>query len=491
MLPETSTRVLEENRETKEKLSNISQTISEMAKSYNEAAVSEVKEDEIKKQEEKCLQTFIEELKNNLEGLEQNILYEDLYDSENIQKDIYMCLLENEIMTEKELLNILEKNNCYILNSDESKENINEDIRKAMKSINSAYRVSNLSFIWKKKLEENKKNVSKQLEGVSKVISDLANNISESEDSFLEEKEKIKILLEQKQIDIKDMQIYQEKTGRYKVKVYTGTCENEDGTNCYMKKIGQCIEKILRHQMILQNQECGLRQNKDSCMYSFISQDEFRLQVGIAKSTKKGSPISGDTSLQTKLEDGKVLLAISDGMGSGPEARKSSKIAIKMLERLLISGFEKENSIKLINSAIFSNTDEDMYATLDVEIFDLYAGNVEFIKNAACPTYIKRQGGVQMLKTESLPAGIINDIEISTYDKDLEDGDIFVICSDGVIDSNKEFLNKELWVKYLLEDIETEDVQKIADIIINEAIDYDYGQEKDDMTVVVAKVKKR
>ena len=48
---------------------------------------------------------------------------------------------------------------------------------------------------------------------------------------------------------------------------------------------------------------------------------------------------------------GKYLLAISDGMGSGPEARKSSQIAIKMLERLLTSGFNKETSIELINNA--------------------------------------------------------------------------------------------------------------------------------------------
>ena len=70
-----------------------------------------------------------------------------------------------------------------------------------------------------------------------------------------------------------------------------------------------------------------------------------------------------------------------------------------------------------------------------------------------------------------------------------EDGDILVICSDGILESNKEYLNKELWIKYLLEDINTDDVQQIADILLKEAIDNDYGQEKDDMTVIVAKVK--
>ena len=69
-------------------------------------------------------------------------------------------------------------------------------------------------------------------------------------------------------------------------------------------------------------------------------QDKYNIQIGVAKTTKADSPISGDSNLQAKLEDGKYLLALSDGMGSGPEARKSSKIAIKMLERLLEAGCE-------------------------------------------------------------------------------------------------------------------------------------------------------
>lgn len=64
------------------------------------------------------------------------------------------------------------------------------------------------------------------------------------------------------------------------------------------------------------------------------------------------------------------------------------------------------------------------------------------------------------------------------------------MCSDGIIDSNSEYLNKELWIKYLLEKIQTDDVQKIADLLISEAIDNDHGKEKDDMTVIVAKVYK-
>ena len=494
LLPETTGRSLEENKETIYKLNNISETISEMAKSYKEAAATIVDDEELEKQEQYNKNIFVNELKNSLDGLEENIIYDDIYNDEDIQKDIYKCLLEKEIITKKDLLNIFALHNNYIVGSniDDNNKSLEKDLSRIIKSINYAYRISNLNFIWKKKVDESKKNVSTQLEGVSEAISNLAEEISPRQvEKFVAEKEKIKIFLKQKEIDIKDISIKQEGTGRYSVTLYTGVCENVDGTQCNIKKIAQILSKVLNSDMVLQKQECGLRLNKENCMYTYISKDKYGLQVGIAKSTKKGSPVSGDTSIQTKLDDGKYLLALSDGMGSGPEARKSSKIAIKMLERLLTSGFEKDTSIKLINSTLSANTEEDMYATLDIQILDLYSGNIEFIKNGACPTYIKRDNEVQILKSESLPTGILEDIDLEVYDKDLEDGDIIVMCSDGILDSNTEYLNKELWVKYLLEDIQTDDVQKIADIIVNEARDNDYGSEKDDMTVIVAKVKKR
>lgn len=171
----------------------------------------------------------------------------------------------------------------------------------------------------------------------------------------------------------------------------------------------------------------------------------------------------------------------------GEEAKKSSSLAIKMLNKLLTSGFDKDVSLKLINSTLLGNTQEDSYATLDIAILDLFAGNIEFIKNGACPTYLKTNKVVQLIKSFSLPTGILDNIDLTAYDKDIQDGDILIMCSDGIIESNGEYANKELWVKYLLEDIQTDQVQKIADIILNEAIDNNYGMAKDDMTVIAMK----
>lgn len=493
LLPEVAGRDLESNKDTVYKLNSISETIFDMAESYQEAAATILSEEELKEQEKSNVEIFIEELRQNLEGLEENMLYEDIYyPDDKIMQDIFDTLVQKEIITEKDLVAILANHNNYIVGFENTNEQAKEDVYKIVKALNYSYRVSKLNFIWKKKMDESKKNISSQLKGVSEVISKMAVEIEEKEeDTFSAQKEEIKKLLEQKEIEIQDIHMKQSKSGRFSVDVYVKTCENMDGTECDIKKIGKVISKVLNQNMTIQKQECGLRLNKQECKFTYLSDDKYKVQIGIAKSTKAGSPVSGDSSLHIKLDDGKYLLAISDGMGSGPEAMKSSKIAIKMLERLLTAGFEKDVSLKLINSTLVANTKEDMYATLDIQILDLFNGNMEFIKNSACPTYVKRGKEVQLLKSVALPTGILDNVDLVVYDYDLQDGDILVMCSDGIIDSNKEYLNKQVWLKYLLEDIQTDDAQKIADIIIGEAIDNDFGVQKDDMTVIVAKVNKK
>jgi len=326
-----------------------------------------------------------------------------------------------------------------------------------------------------------------QLGQISKAISDIATQIEENnidENKFTEEKKYILYLLAQKEIKAEEITINKKKGERFFVNIYMDIV-NQGIINNDIDKIEKILSNVLKEEIVVNEKASKLNGKKS--LVSFISADKFKLNVGIANGIKSKSSVSGDSILNIKLKDGKHLIAISDGMGSGPEARKSSQIAIKMLERLLMSGFDKDTSIDLINTTIM-NANEEIFATLDIAIIDLYNGKIEFIKNGACPTYVKNKKKVQIVKSLSLPAGILNNINLTTYDKDIEDQDILVICSDGIIDANVEYKNKELWVKYLLEDIESNNSQKIADLIVNEAVDNSYGISKDDMSIIVCKL---
>ena len=219
------------------------------------------------------------------------------------------------------------------------------------------------------------------------------------------------------------------------------------------------------------------------------TEPRFKIMIGSATTTKKNSEESGDSNIRVKLHDGKYMIALSDGMGSGKEARKSSRTVINMLKRLLTTGFDKDTSIGLINSAINMNSDKETYATIDISIINLSNGNLEMVKNGACPTFIKSGNNVEVVKAVSFPAGVLDKIDLVVYDKDLKDNDIIIMCSDGILESNTEYKNKELWLKEVLENITTIDVQKISDIILQESIDNGFGVAKDDMTVIVARLK--
>lgn len=498
LLQAGSTARIEENKETIYRLNNMSETIADIADTYKEAAATIVEEEEL--EEEQNRKIFEEELLGNIEGLEDNILYEDIQNIENSEliEDIFKTLVEHQKITRKDLLDIFANHNNYIVGFDnvEVSLTLEEDIEEVVRIINEAYRVSKVNFIWKHKMDESKKTMIHQLDGVSKVISSLANDIEKKEDEaseFIIEREEILKIAKERKIEIKDLKIRREKTGRYIINVYVDSCCNEnEKRGCTVEAIEKILSKVFNDKIVIQKNNCGQKKDTNLCINTYASQDRYMLQLGISRKTKEGSPISGDTSSSLKLEDGKYLLAISDGMGTGPKARQSSKIAIKMLERLLSSGFDKDSSIELINSTLSASCkEEDGYATLDIAILDLYAGNIEFIKNGACPTYIKQNGKVQIIKALSLPAGILENISLVVYDKDMEDNDILVMCSDGIMESNTEYQNKELWVRDILESIQTDNVQKIADIITKEAIDNGYGQVKDDMTIIVAKMIKR
>ena len=78
MLPETTEKTLEENKDTIYKLNSISDAIFDMAESYQEAAATILTDEELKMQEKSNIEIFLDEFRQNLDGLEDNMLYEDM-----------------------------------------------------------------------------------------------------------------------------------------------------------------------------------------------------------------------------------------------------------------------------------------------------------------------------------------------------------------------------------------------------------------------------
>lgn len=484
-LPIGVNRGLNKSKETVSKLNNVSKMVNEMANTYKDVAATVVDEQDIK---EKNKQTFIAELLNNIENMKENILYDSIENVEGkIVDEIFNKLLEKQFIKEKDLIKILAKNNNYVVGFGEDEEKLDRDIEKMTQAINSAYRIGKMNFVWSARLKEEKQNFESQLKGVSKAISNIAKNLDEenyAQELFDDKKEQIALILKQKEILLQEISITKKDGGRFNVELYIEQNDRNDIKDIILN----ILNKVLEEKMCVIEEKSVKREN--CTKYVFMSDDKYILDIGHSIAIKDNMPVSGDSILNTKLKDGKYLIAISDGMGSGPEARKSSQIVTSMLKRLLNSGFERNTSISLINSSLLNVSDE-VFATLDIAIIDLYKGTIEFIKNGACPTYIKNSKRTQVIKSRTLPTGVVKEVSADVFDKDIEENDLIVMVSDGILDSNIEYKNKELWVKYLIEDINILNPQKVADIILNESIDNNFGKVKDDMSVIVCKFIKK
>lgn len=141
MLPEYNKRGLEQSKETIDQLNMVSETIKDIASTYQEKNDTNMYF--------KNRQAFITELLNNLDGLEENMLYDDMTKPENeIVNELFDILLDKQEINREDLLKTFSKFNSYIVqyNDEKISKRMNTDIEQIVKAVNYAYKVSNVKF---------------------------------------------------------------------------------------------------------------------------------------------------------------------------------------------------------------------------------------------------------------------------------------------------------------------------------------------------------
>ena len=388
---------LAQNDEIINKLNNISNTISEMIPEKQE--IIENLEDDFK-----------DILFDNLEEISQNMFYEEIIHEENrIADEIYKQLQKNDIILEVDLVEILKNHNNFVVMQDET---IKNDLLEMVKIINRSYKMLQMEVVKVQEKNNNLKNMKKGFENISNAINNIVKtNENKPKSKFFAKEKELTVLLKNKYQTTKSVNIRQAKNGKYIVDITFANDRVKDKQ--YISNISNILSKSIVSKMVFYKDE-----NNSQYVQTYMSEDKYSLQIGISKVTQDGSSISGDCSLQMKLDDGKYLLAISDGMGSGKNSRESSKLTINMLEECLSHGFDDDETINFINSSVNAKTDSEMYATLDFLILDLFTGNVKVAKSGACNTYIKNKRNVRVVKSKSMPVGIVEktDLDIQNFD---------------------------------------------------------------------------
>jgi stage II sporulation protein E len=232
---------------------------------------------------------------------------------------------------------------------------------------------------------------------------------------------------------------------------------------------------------------CVIKEGTNLCYFKLVEALKYQVSTGIAREVKDEGGLSGDNYSFIELRGGKYMMALSDGMGTGPAAAMESNSAITLLEKYLEAGFDKSTALRAINSAMSLRSPEDNFTTMDLCITDLYTGEAELIKIGAASTFIQRYDGTcETIFSTTLPIGIVNNLEYEVKNIKLAHGDLIVMITDGVQEAGG--AGDGNWVVKALEEIDSRNVQQVAEQLLSKAKDRNGGEITDDMTVLVSKI---
>ena len=215
---------------------------------------------------------------------------------------------------------------------------------------------------------------------------------------------------------------------------------------------------------------------------TFTVAPAFDAIVGQAVRVKEGSEACGDTKTVTRLGGDRIMIALSDGMGSGEEANRGSSAAISLVENFYRTGVDEKVVLPLINRLLTMRNDGS-FQTLDMCVVNLRTGEADFIKLSAPESVILRKEGCEVVEGGSLPLGILREVRPVISRRRLFSGDVVVLATDGVTDA----IGVDGIVR-VAETGRTNNPQAVADNVVRDAA---YVSGADDQTVVALRLFRR
>lgn len=219
-------------------------------------------------------------------------------------------------------------------------------------------------------------------------------------------------------------------------------------------------------------------QGKGVVNLTFVDAPRYDLTYGVsAKSKENGS--NGDAFSVVKLSTDKVMFAICDGMGSGKDASETSGRAIALVEAFYKAGIDENGVLSLINKLLSARGGED-FSALDICVVNLRRGTADFIKLGGVESIILGSGTSDIIEGGALPLGILETVKPKVARKNVTNGDMIVMFSDGITDS----IGSDGVIR-IGEQSKTNNPERLAESIIE---DSEFVGHADDKTVLCIKI---
>ena len=217
--------------------------------------------------------------------------------------------------------------------------------------------------------------------------------------------------------------------------------------------------------------------------YFFRKKPAFDAAFGVASRTKDGESACGDTHSVIKIDERTFLCALSDGMGSGPHARRISDTSLSLIESFYRAGLSGDAVLTTVNRLLAFGREEN-FACIDTAAVDLDSGRADIVKIGSPLAFLLTETQTEILESESLPLGILDAVRPTVLSRDLNDGDVLVFLSDGITAA----FGSSADIADFLGTMRLTNPQAVADDLLAGALERTGGIAPDDMTVLAVRI---
>ena len=349
-----------------------------------------------------------------------------------------------------------------------------------LRAVVEVYKNEKHNLMWKHRMAENREGCAVQLDAFAQMIRHSTRELSASifEDDHLEKK--IKTRFSKMGLKLLSTVFLVTESGRYEIHVTVKAIKGECVTT---KEVARVLSDCAGRDMVTGKEERAMV-GMEYCTIVCVEGPRFHTLQGVAKIGKGCEKISGDNFSMLELPGGKQGVILSDGMGAGQAAFRESAMVVEVLEELLDAGFPKDTALQMLNTAMVMGREEVRFSTIDMGEFDLYTGKCELAKAGASTTFIKYKDRVESIRSTSLPMGVMAKLEMDYAKRQLQDGDMVIMITDGVMDAlpvgEQDFL-----MHAIIEGTQINNPKELAHHILEQVLQCSGEVPLDDMTVVV------
>lgn len=195
--------------------------------------------------------------------------------------------------------------------------------------------------------------------------------------------------------------------------------------------------------------------------------------------------VGGDFYDFIELSQGKLALVLGDVCGSGIEAATMTSLAKNTIRAFALEDPTPKKVLKRANEAIFKQTDPNKFIALFYGLLDAQNHKLIYVNAGQPEPFLISQGKVKPLARGNLALGVIQDVNYSQQQINLNEADLLFLYTDGLIEArvNHDLFGEQRLIN-LLKDQSSLPLDELINNVLSTVRQFCQGNLQDDVAIL-------